>query len=63
MTPADSAARLPGPPELLPGRPDAIVDLRTYEGAALVGRFRSTRVSPKTVTSNLLDMILACCKP
>jgi gluconolactonase len=32
-----SAARLPGPPELLPGRPDAIVDLQTEEGAALVG--------------------------
>jgi gluconolactonase len=31
------AARLPGPPELLPGRPDAIVDLQTDEGAALVG--------------------------
>jgi gluconolactonase len=29
--------RLPGPPELLPGRPDAVVDLRTDEGAALVG--------------------------
>jgi len=34
---AESAARLPGPPQLLPGRPDAIVDLRTAEGAALVG--------------------------
>jgi gluconolactonase len=33
----DSAARVPGPPELLPGRPDAIVDLQTDEGAALVG--------------------------
>ncbi|MEJ7791694.1 MAG: hypothetical protein WKF65_06975 [Gaiellaceae bacterium] len=32
-----SAARLPGPPELLPGRPDAIVDLQTPAGAALVG--------------------------
>ena len=31
-----SATRLPGPPELLPGRPDAIVDLQTAEGAALV---------------------------
>ena len=31
------AARLPGPPELLPGRPDAIVDLQTAEGTALVG--------------------------
>ena len=33
---ATSASRLPGPPELLPGRPDAIVDLQTAEGAALV---------------------------
>ncbi|HSE81289.1 MAG TPA: SMP-30/gluconolactonase/LRE family protein [Gaiellaceae bacterium] len=31
------AARLPGPPELLPGKPDAIVDLQTGEGLALVG--------------------------
>ena len=29
-------APLPGPPELLPGRPDAIVDLQTDEGVALV---------------------------
>jgi gluconolactonase len=27
----------PGPPELLPGRPDAVVDLQTEAGAALVG--------------------------
>jgi gluconolactonase len=33
---ADTAARLPGPPELLPGCPDAVVDLQTGEGAALV---------------------------
>jgi gluconolactonase len=42
-----SAARLPGPPELLPGRPDAIVDLQTAEGAALVGarwRYADARV-------------------
>jgi gluconolactonase len=32
-----SAARLPGPPELLPGKPDAIVDLQSDEGAGLVG--------------------------
>ena len=32
-----SAARLPGPPELLPGKPDAIVDLQTAAGAALAG--------------------------
>jgi gluconolactonase len=31
------AARLPGPPELLPGRPDAVVDLQTAEGLSLVG--------------------------
>ena len=32
-----SAVRIPGPPELLPGRPDAVVDLQTSDGAALVG--------------------------
>jgi gluconolactonase len=32
-----SAARLPGPPELLPGRPDAVVDLQSDESVALVG--------------------------
>ena len=32
-----AAARVPGPTELLPGRPDAIVDLQTDEGVALVG--------------------------
>jgi gluconolactonase len=31
------AARLPGPTELLPGRPDAIIDLQTEDGVALVG--------------------------
>ena len=31
------AAALPGPPELLPGRPDAIVDLQTDAGCTLVG--------------------------
>jgi gluconolactonase len=43
----DSAARLPGPPELLPGRPDAVVDLQTNSGAALVGghwRYADARV-------------------
>ncbi len=35
------ATRLPGPPELLPGRPDAIVDLQTEAGVALVrGQWR-----------------------
>jgi len=40
-------ANVPGPPEFLPARPDAIVDLQTLEGAALVGgqwRFSPTRV-------------------
>src|SRR5215218_1287503 len=32
-----AAAKLPGPPELPPGKPDAVVDLQTAEGAALVG--------------------------
>ena len=31
------AAALPGPPELLPGRPDAIIDLQTDDGARLAG--------------------------
>jgi gluconolactonase len=30
------ATRLPGPPELLPGRPDAVVDLQTDAGTELV---------------------------
>jgi gluconolactonase len=34
---ATPATRLPGPPEILPGRPDAVIDLQTDEGAALVG--------------------------
>ena len=41
------ASRLPGPPELLPGRPDAIVDLQDDEGVALVGgswRYADARV-------------------
>ncbi|MDQ3894255.1 MAG: SMP-30/gluconolactonase/LRE family protein [Actinomycetota bacterium] len=41
------AARLPGPPELLPGRPDAIVDLQSDDGVALVGgawRYSDCRV-------------------
>jgi gluconolactonase len=40
-------ANLPGPPEYLPSRPDAIVDLQTHEGAALVGgqwRYNDTQV-------------------
>jgi gluconolactonase len=42
-----SAARVPGPPELLPGRPDAIVDLQTDDGIALVAgqwRYADARV-------------------
>ena len=38
---------IPGPPEVLPGRPDAVVDLQTDEGAALVGarwRYSDARV-------------------
>ena len=31
-----TAIRIPGPPELLPGGPDAVVDLQTAEGVALV---------------------------
>jgi gluconolactonase len=31
------AAQLPGPPEYLSGRPDAVIDLQTDEGVALVG--------------------------
>ena len=33
----DPASPLPGPPELLPGRPDAIVDLQTDAGVSIVG--------------------------
>jgi gluconolactonase len=36
-----TAARVPGPPELLPGKPDAVVDLQTAEGLTLVaGQWR-----------------------
>jgi gluconolactonase len=44
---ASPATRPPGPPELLPGRPEAIVDLQTEEGVALVGarwRYSDARV-------------------
>jgi len=46
-TPVASAAVVPGPPELLPGRADAIVDLQTDAGVALVGgrwRYSDARV-------------------
>jgi gluconolactonase len=36
-----TAGRIPGPPELLPGLPDAVVDLQTRDGADLVrGQWR-----------------------
>ena len=41
------AAALPGPPELLPGRPDAVIDLQTDAGARLAGaqwRYADARV-------------------
>jgi len=44
---AQRSPRLPGPPQLLPGRPDAIVDLQTDAGVALVGgtwRYSDCRV-------------------
>ena len=34
--PPTPAVKLPGPPELIPGRPDAVVDLQTDDGADLV---------------------------
>ena len=41
VTTVTPAWRLPGPPELLPGRPDAIVDLQSAAGADLVdGQWR-----------------------
>ena len=46
-----SATPLPGPPELLPGRPDAIVDLQDDAGAALVDaqwRYADARVDEIT---------------
>jgi gluconolactonase len=44
---ASAASRLPGPPELLPGKPDAILDLQTEDGVRLVGgewRYADARV-------------------
>jgi gluconolactonase len=41
------AAHLPGPPELLPGKPDALIDLQSEDGVALVGgqwRYSDARV-------------------
>ena len=36
QTRTDVAASVPGPTELLPGCPDAVIDLQTDDGAALV---------------------------
>ena len=44
---AAGTSRVPGPPELLPARPDAIIDLQTDAGAALAGaqwRYSDARV-------------------
>jgi gluconolactonase len=46
-TRTDVAGSLPGPPELLPGCPDSVVDLQTHAGAELVGgewRYSDARV-------------------
>src|SRR5919201_2527367 len=44
------AARIPGPPELLPGRPDAIVDLQTHEGFSLTrGEWRYSDASVQPI--------------
>ena len=46
-TRTDAATRLPGPPELLPGCPDAVIDLQSDAGVALVGghwRYSDARV-------------------
>jgi gluconolactonase len=43
----DAAAPVPGPPELLPGRPDAVIDLQTHDGCRLVAgqwRYADARV-------------------
>src|ERR671924_190225 len=37
IAPPTPATRLPGPPELIPGRPDAVDDLQADDGAVLVG--------------------------
>jgi gluconolactonase len=44
-----AATHISGPPQLLPGRPDAVVDLRTRDGAALVGatwRYADAAIEP-----------------
>jgi gluconolactonase len=45
-----TAATLPGPPELLPGRPDAVIDLQTDEGARLArGQWRYADATLKEI--------------
>jgi gluconolactonase len=47
LAPPAPATSLPGPPELIPGRPDAVVELQTDAGAGLVGavwRYSDARV-------------------
>lgn len=42
-----TSRRVPGPPEVLPGRPDAVIDLQSAEGCSLVGgqwRYRDARL-------------------
>ncbi|HEX8856779.1 MAG TPA: SMP-30/gluconolactonase/LRE family protein [Thermoleophilaceae bacterium] len=44
---ATPASRLPGPPEVLPGKPDSVIDLQTDAGAGLAGvewRYADARV-------------------
>ena len=48
VTTLTPAAKVPGPPELLPGKPDAVIDLQTEAGVALAGgqwRYADARVS------------------
>jgi gluconolactonase len=52
LTARPSAAPLPGPPGLLPGLPDAIVDLQTDGGCALVGaQWRWSEVTVQQIES------------
>ena len=53
------AAHLPGPPGILPGLPDAVVDLQTEEGGRLVGgvwRYHDTEVISIDFRSIGLDL-------
>ena len=52
-------ANLPGPPEFLPSCPDAIIDLQSHEGAALVGgqwRYNDTEVRETAFVSVGTDL-------